>query len=97
MIQSACNSAGEAGAGGAADGGLASVCMQAGARALLDSHQPVRDDAAQDITVETVRATAQGVPRSPALQQAMIGLLTSKHVPQAAHPAIWAPFVLLDR
>jgi CHAT domain-containing protein len=97
VILSACNSAGGSSAGGPAYGGLASAFMQAGARALLVSHWPVRDDAAEAITVATVRATAQGMPRARALQQAMIGLLTSSRVPQAGHPAIWAPFVLLDR
>jgi CHAT domain-containing protein len=57
----------------------------------------VREDAAEAITVGTVSATAHGIPRDRALQLAMIKLLANRRVPQSSHPAVWAPFVLLDR
>ncbi len=97
VILSACNSASGIGAGGPAYGGLASAFMEAGARALLVSHWPVRDDAAERITVETVRGTRRGEPRAVALRHAMMRLMADRRVPQSANPAIWAPFVLIDR
>lgn len=97
VILSACNSASGNGAGSPTYGGLASAFLQAGARALLVSHWPVRDDAAERITVETVRRTAMGETRAVALQRATLALIADRHIPQSANPAIWAPFVLIDR
>ncbi len=97
VILSACNSASGTGVNSPAYGGLASAFVHAGARALLVSHWPVREDAAEAITVGTVSATAHGIPRDRALQLAMIKLLANRRVPQSSHPAVWAPFVLLDR
>lgn len=97
VILSACNSAGALARGSPAYSGLASAFIAAGARALLVSHWPVRDDAAEAISVETVRWSRTGVTRAVALQRAMLDVMNSRTVPQAAHPAIWAPFVLIDR
>lgn len=96
VILSACNSASGIGSGGPAYGGLASAFVHAGTRALLVSHWPVRDDAAERITVETVRRTRLGESRAVALQQAILALMKDRHLPQSASPAIWAPFVLID-
>ena len=96
VILSACNSASGSGAGSPAYGGLASAFLQAGARALLVSHWPVRDDAAERITVETVRRTRLGESRAVALQHATLALIADRRVPQSANPAVWAPFVLID-
>ena len=97
VILSACNSASGIGTGGPAYGGLASAFLHAGARALLVSHWPVRDDAAERITVETVRRTRAGEARAVALRHAILALMANRAVPQSANPAIWAPFVLIDR
>lgn len=97
VILSACNSASGIGSGGPAYGGLASAFMHAGARALLVSHWPVRDDAAERITVETVRSTRSGTPHAVALQRAILALMGNRRIPQSANPAIWAPFVLIER
>ena len=97
VILSACNTASGNGAGSPAYGGLASAFMHAGARAVLVSHWPVRDDAAERITVETVRRTRRGEPRAVALQHAILALMGDRRVPQSANPAIWAPFVLIER
>jgi len=97
VILSACNSAGGTGLGSPTYGGLAAAFIQAGARSLLVSHWPVRDDAAARLTVATVRNASRGAPRAVALQQAMLALMADRRVAAAAHPAVWAPFVLIGR
>ncbi len=97
VILSACNSASGNGAGMPAYGGLATTFMQAGARALLVSHWPVRDDAAERLTVGTLANSRHGMGRADALRQATIKLMHDRKIPGAAHPEVWAPFVLIER
>jgi CHAT domain-containing protein/tetratricopeptide (TPR) repeat protein len=97
VILSACNTA--AGEGGDATGlsGLARAFFFAGARALLVSHWPVRDDVAAQLTVDAI-ARQQANPRlsrAQALQAAMKDVRTSASDPSRAHPAAWAPFSLV--
>ena len=96
VILSACNTA-SGGGGNPEYAGLASAFVQAGARSLLVSHWPVRDDAAARLTVDTVRGAQQGASRAVALQRAMLRLIDDPALPGAAHPALWAPFVLIGR
>jgi CHAT domain-containing protein len=98
VILSACNTAGADGSpGGAGLSGLASGFLYAGARALLVSHWPVRDDAAERLT----RATIEGQAVDPAtgkarhLQAAMLALMQNGDIPGHAHPSTWAPFVVV--
>lgn len=97
VILSACNTAGGSGAGSPAYSGLASAFLAAGARALLVSQWPVRDDAAATLTVATLRGYQAGLSRDEALARAMRALMRDKTIPGAANPAIWAPFVLVDQ
>jgi CHAT domain-containing protein len=97
VILSACNSASGSGEGAPAYGGLASAFIQAGARALLVSQWAVRDDAAQRLTVATLRGVKAGLPRAIALQRAMLALMRDRRLPSADNPAIWAPFVLIEQ
>jgi CHAT domain-containing protein len=98
VLLSACNTAG---ADGRPDSrglsGLARAFLFAGARAILVSHWPVRDDAAMLLTTAALswHAGNPGASRARALQQAMIGLIDRDDVPDFAHPSAWAPFVLL--
>ncbi len=96
IILSACNSAAGDGPGLATYSGLARAFQLAGARSLLLSHWPVRDDAAARLSVATVRAAAAGTERSEALRQAQLALIAARDLPGAAAPAIWAPFVLIE-
>ncbi len=96
VILSACNTASGTGAGSPAYSGLASAFIAAGARALLVSHWPVRDDAAARLTVATLNGTRQGLGRAQALQRAMLALMHDRRVPQSSNPAVWAPFVLIE-
>ncbi len=97
VILSACNTAGGSGAGSPVYSGLASAFLAAGARALLVSHWPVRDDAAAALTVATLRLYRAGLPRDEALRRAMRALMHNKTIRDAANPAVWAPFVLIDQ
>jgi CHAT domain-containing protein len=96
VILSACNTAAGEDAGAPAYSGLASAFAQAGARSLMLSHWRVRDDAAAKLSVGTVRGAAAGLPRAEALRQAQLALMADPSVPGAAHPAIWAPFVIVE-
>jgi CHAT domain-containing protein len=96
VILSACNTA-SGGGGNPEYAGLASAFVQAGARSLLVSHWPVRDDAAARLTIETVRGTQAGASRAVALQRAMVRLMSDKSVRGGDNPAVWAPFVLVGQ
>jgi tetratricopeptide (TPR) repeat protein len=96
VILSACNTAAGDDAEAPAYSGLASAFAQAGARSLMLSHWRVRDDAAAKLSVGTVRGSAAGLPRAEALRQAQLALMADRSVPDAAHPAIWAPFVIVE-
>lgn len=97
VILSACDTASGSDPQSASYSGLTSAFVQAGARSLLVSHWPVRDDAAERITVATLREARRGVDRATALRHAMLALMANRKVAGAANPAIWAPFVLVER
>jgi CHAT domain-containing protein/tetratricopeptide (TPR) repeat protein len=94
VILSACNTAAGDRVDAAAYSGLAQAFRYAGARALLLSHWPVRDDAASFVTVETIANARKGMRRDVALQQAMLKLMRTR-LPDAASPYIWAPYILV--
>ena len=96
IILSACNTAAGEGPGLATYSGLARAFHLAGARSLLLSHWPVRDDAAARLSVATVTAAAAGVERSEALRRAQLALIASRDLPGAGSPSVWAPFVLIE-
>ncbi|HMO09099.1 MAG TPA: CHAT domain-containing protein, partial [Paracoccaceae bacterium] len=96
VILSACNTAGGAGPGGEGLSGLARAFLFAGARAVLVSHWPVRDDAAARLTTGAFDRLADGRARgkSEALRLSMLALMEDGRDPSLAHPSAWAPFVL---
>lgn len=96
VILSACDTASGSDAQGTSYSGLTRAFIEAGARAMLVSHWPVRDDAARRLTVATLREARNGLDRPAALQRAMIALMDDPKVPGSANPAIWAPFVLVQ-
>lgn len=100
VILSACNTAGSDGRPDAEGlSGLARAFLYAGARAILVSHWPVRDDAAAALTTDTLavlRSAGSGkLRRSEALRQAMASLMENERDPSLAHPSAWAPFVIV--
>ena len=93
VILSACNTAapdGTPGAGGFT--GLTKAFFYAGARALLVSHWSVESKSAMAITTRMFEETEKGATKSEALRRAMMALAD---VPETAHPAFWAPFVVV--
>jgi CHAT domain-containing protein len=98
VILSACNTASGDGTPGASGlSGLARAFFYAGAKTLLVSHWPVRDDAAARLTSETFAAMARNsaLAKADAFRQSMLAMLADESDPTLAHPAIWAPFVVV--
>jgi len=95
VLLTACNTAAGEQSGSPGYSGLARAFAQAGARSLMLSHWRVRDDAATMLSVETMRRAAGGASRAEALRQAELALIARTDVPDAAHPAVWAPFVIV--
>ena len=107
VILSACNTAGPDGSpGGRNLSGLANAFLHAGARALMVSHWRVYDDATSALTARTIAAQRAdpGLSRAEALQDAMHAVRTGRLPdgaplpgwrPEWAHPAYWAPFVVI--
>jgi CHAT domain-containing protein len=98
VILSACNTASGDGTPGA-DGlsGLARAFFYAGARTLLVSHWPVRDDAAARLTTRTF-ANLKAEPdlgKADAYRRAVLDMIADERDPSLAHPAIWSPFVVV--
>ncbi|SIN98855.1 CHAT domain-containing protein [Vannielia litorea] len=97
IVLSACNTAGGDGRPDA-DGlsGLARAFLVAGARSIMVSHWPVRDDAAARLTSDSFAGLKAGLPsKAKALQAAMQAMLQDPGDPTMAHPAAWAPFILV--
>lgn len=107
VILSACNTAGNDGTPGADNlSGLARAFLYAGARALLVSHWRVFDDSTAALTVQTlaIQKASPQLSKAQALQKAMRTVRTGRRPdgsalpgwrPEWAHPAYWAPFVVI--
>jgi len=96
VVLSACNTAGAAVGSGEALSGLARAFFYAGSRAILVSHWAVDSQATVKLTTGAFAALATDPAsgRADALRRAMTTLI--KHgEPREAHPASWAPFVLV--
>ncbi|WP_299922078.1 CHAT domain-containing protein [uncultured Pelagimonas sp.] len=98
VILSACNTAAGDGTPGAEGlSGLARAFLFAGARSILVSHWPVRDDVTATLTKETL-ARLQHDPdlgKSQALRLSMLDLISQPDPSGLAHPSAWAPFVVV--
>lgn len=95
VILSACNTAAGDSLGDESLSGLARAFFFAGARALLVSHWPVRDDAAALLVTGTISAMRDDPARTraAALQGAMLALIDGPG--GMSHPSAWAPFVIV--
>lgn len=101
VILSACETAAGESASAPSYSGLARAFTQAGAHSLMLSHWRVRDDAAAYLSVETMRRAAGGAGRAEALRGAQLAMINDAAqagaaIPDAAHPAIWAPFIIVE-
>lgn len=102
VILSACNTAAGDGSEGAPGlSGLARAFFYAGARNLLASHWPVRDDVAARMTVRTIEIARDNpkLSRAEAFAQAMREIRNDASQDSdsdtLAHPNAWAPFTLI--
>jgi CHAT domain-containing protein len=98
VVLSACNTAAPDGTPGAVGlSGLAKAFLYAGGRSLLVSHWSVFSDAAQRLTTAMFAELERdpGLGRDEALRRAELALLGDASRPDLAHPAAWAPFVVV--
>jgi CHAT domain-containing protein len=95
VVMSACNTAAGASKSAEALSGLARAFFYAGARALLVSHWAVNSEAAVAITTGAFDAQSAepAIGRAEALRRSIRALIESGGA--NAHPAIWAPFILV--
>jgi CHAT domain-containing protein len=98
VLLSACNTAASDGTPGA-DGlsGLAQSFIFAGARTLLVSHWAVSSEATVPLTTGTIERLISNarMPKAEALRLAMVEMASGRLHPSFAHPAAWAPFILV--
>jgi CHAT domain-containing protein len=96
VILSACNTAAGGAKGAEALSGLARAFFYAGARAMLVSHWSVDSAATVKLITLAVGATTHDktLGRAEALRRAMLAMI-DKGEPHQAHPAYWAPFVVV--
>src|SRR5215831_9772001 len=96
VILSACNTAAGGTEGAEALSGLARAFFYAGARALLVSHWSVYSDSTVKLIADAMRRMAadKNIGRAQAMRQSMLAMI-DKGGPYEAHPAYWAPFVVV--
>ena len=97
VILSACDTAAGNYPSAAGYTGLARAFLFAGARRVVASHWPVRDDVAARLTVGLVKAAQKGATPDEALQRAILGVMHDRKLPDARNPAVWAPFMVVAR
>jgi CHAT domain-containing protein len=96
VILSACNTAAGGASGAEALSGLARAFFYAQARALLVSHWEVASDTTVKPITGAMRRLAadKTMGRAEAMRQSMLALMDTG-MPQEAHPAFWAPLVVV--
>lgn len=98
VILSACNTAAPEGRPGAEGlSGLARAFFYAGTRAILVSHWSVESYPTVLLTTGTINALSEdpAIGRAEALRRAMVKLMDGAGASYYAHPAFWAPFVVV--
>lgn len=96
VVLSACNTAAGGDANAEALSKLGRAFIYAGTRSLLVSHWAVYSDATVKLITGAVREIS-GHPkmgRAEAMRRSMLALI-DKGAPHEAHPAYWAPFVVV--
>ena len=98
VLLSACNTAADDGTPGAEGlSGLAKAFFYAGARSLLVSHWPVESGATVPLTTTMLKEfeSHPKLGKAQAQRKAMMALMNTPGHPEYAHPAFWAPFVVV--
>jgi CHAT domain-containing protein len=96
VILSACNTAAGGAQSAEALSGLARAFFYAGARSLLVSHGEVASDSTVKLITKAIAELGADpkIGRAEALRRSMLSMIdTGKDY--EAHPAFWAPFVLV--
>jgi CHAT domain-containing protein len=96
VILSACNTAAGGSQGAEALSGLARAFFYAGARSLLVSHWEVASDSTVKLITKAIFELKSDpeIGRAEALRRSMLSLIKDGE-DYEAHPAFWAPFVLV--
>jgi CHAT domain-containing protein/tetratricopeptide (TPR) repeat protein len=96
VILSACNTAAGGAKGAEALSGLARAFFYAGARSLLVSHWEVASDSTVKLITKAVGELKKNsmIGRAEALRRSILSMITDGK-DYEAHPAFWAPFVLV--
>ncbi len=98
VVLSACNTADPNREASGGISGLSNAFLFAGAQAVLASHWRVNDMLAKKLVPDVFRfdsdGTTGGSLRAEAVRSASLAVLDDTSLP-AAHPAFWAPFVLI--
>jgi len=96
VILSACNTAAGGALGAGALSGLARAFIYAQARALLVSHWEVNPETTVKLITGAINRLAadKAIGRAEAMRQSMLDLIDHGK-PEEAHPANWAPFVVV--
>ena len=94
VVLSACNTAASDGRANESLSGLARGFFYAGSRSLLVTQWAVESQSAKELTSRTFAHFSQtnSTPKSESLRQAMLEVMAE---PRFAHPAFWAPYVLV--
>lgn len=97
VVLSACNTIAGETPGAEALSGLTRSFFYAGAKALLVSHWAVDSLATTRLTTTAfdVLAKNPAIGRAEALRRAMLDFVRDTASPKSAHPAYWAPFVVI--
>ena len=97
IILSACNTA--APNNSISDGlaGLSQAFFYAGAKSVMASNWPVRDDVAKQLSTSTITTyfSNSEIGGAEALRLSMQALIRDKSDPHNPHPSNWAPFVVV--
>jgi len=97
VILSACDTAGGEDPSAAGYTGLARAFLFAGAKRVVASHWPVRDDIAARLSLGVVTAAVGGKAPDEALRAAVLSVMHDRTLPAGSDPANWAPFMLVAR
>jgi CHAT domain-containing protein len=97
VILSACDTAAGDQPSAAGYTGLARAFLFAGARRVVASHWPVRDDISARISLGIVRGLKRSRQPDEALRAAILGVMRDRTLADARNPALWAPFMVVAR
>jgi len=97
VLLSACNTASGETQNSEGLSGLAKAFFYAGTRSLLVSHWKVESKATVKLITGMFRniANDNSIGKSEALRRSMISLMNDPDEPEYAHPAYWAPFIVV--